>query len=234
MTSRTVPSLHQAVIRLSFRGEPENSELVVRITHPDIEQRMPPQTSNRQPTQAQIDTLIQWIAQGAEWEEHWVYNLPEWREPPAVKNTDWVRNPIDEFILGKLEAEGLEPSAAADKRTLIRRLHFDLTGLLPTPAEVNQFLRDERHDAYQSLVNRLLSEPQYGERMAMYWLDLVRYADTSGYHSDESVSVWPYRDYVIRAFNDNIPFDQFTLENLAETSCLTQRWNRKSPQATTA
>ena len=224
------PAQRQAELRLDIKdgafsapsgypiivpGEPENSELVVRITHPDIEQRMPPQTSNRQPTQAQIDTLIQWIAQGAEWEEHWVYNLPEWREPPAVKNTDWVRNPIDEFILGKLEAEGLEPSAAADKRTLIRRLHFDLTGLLPTPAEVNQFLRDERHDAYQSLVNRLLAEPQYGERMAMYWLDLVRYADTSGYHSDESVSVWPYRDYVIRAFNDNIPFDQFTLENLA-------------------
>lgn len=196
-------------------GEPENSELVARITHPDVEQRMPPQTSNRQPTQTQIDTLIQWITQGAEWEEHWVYNLPERSEPLSDKNTDWVRNPIDGFILGKLESEGLEPSAAADKRTLIRRLHFDLTGLLPTPTEVDQFLKDENPDVYEELVNRLLSAPQYGERMAMYWLDLVRYADTSGYHSDESVSVWPYRDYVIRAFNDNMPFDQFTLENLA-------------------
>ena len=119
------------------------------------------------------------------------------------------------FILRKLEAEGLAPSAEADKQTLIRRLNFDLTGLLPTPAEVDQFLRDENPDAYESLVNRLLSKPQYGEQLAMYWLDLVRYADTSGYHADENVSVWPYRDYVIKAFNDNMPFDQFTIENLA-------------------
>ena len=196
-------------------GEPENSELVARITHADVEQRMPPQSSNRQPTQEQIDTLIRWIAEGAEWEEHWVYDLPERVEPPTVKDSAWVRNPIDRFILGRLEAEGLEPAADADKRTLIRRLNFDLTGLPPKPAEMEQFLRDERSDAYEELVNRLLSAPQYGERMAMYWLDLVRYADTSGYHADESVSVWPYRDYVIRAFNDNMPFDRFTLENLA-------------------
>ena len=196
-------------------GEPENSELVARITHADVEQRMPPQSSNRQPTQEQIDTLIRWIAEGAEWEEHWVYDLPERVEPPTVKDSTWVSNPIDRFILGRLEAEGLEPAAEADKRTLIRRLNFDLTGLPPKPAEMEQFLRDERSDAYEELVNRLLSAPQYGERMAMYWLDLVRYADTSGYHADESVSVWPYRDYVIRAFNDNMPFDRFTLENLA-------------------
>ena len=196
-------------------GEPENSELVARITHADVEQRMPPQSSNRQPTQEQIDTLIRWITEGAEWEEHWVYELPERVELPTVQNSAWVRNPIDRFILGRLEAEGLETAEEADKRTLIRRLNFDLTGLLPQPAEVEQFLRDERPGAYEELVNRLLSKPQYGERMAMYWLDLVRYADTSGYHSDESVSVWPYRDYVIRAFNDNMPFDRFTQENLA-------------------
>lgn len=196
-------------------GEPENSELVARITHADVEQRMPPQSSNRQPTQEQIDTLLRWIAEGAEWEEHWVYELPERVELPTVQNIAWVRNPIDRFILGRLEAEGLETAEEADKRTLIRRLNFDLTGLLPQPAEVEQFLRDERPGAYEELVNRLLSKPQYGERMAMYWLDLVRYADTSGYHSDESVSVWPYRDYVIRAFNDNMPFDRFTQENLA-------------------
>ncbi len=224
------PAVRQANLRLDTKegafsapsgypiivpGEPENSELVLRITHADIDQRMPPQISNRQPTQEQIDTLIQWIAEGAEWEEHWVYNLPERVDPPVVKDTSWVRNPIDAFILGRLETEGLTPSAEADRRTLIRRLYFDLTGLLPTPAEVNQFLKDENADAYESLVNRLLSKPQYGERMAMYWLDLVRYADTSGYHSDENVSIWPYRDYVIQAFNDNMPFDQFTLENLA-------------------
>ena len=196
-------------------GEPENSELVLRITHENIDERMPPQISNRQPTQEQIDTLIQWIAEGAEWEEHWVYDLPKRVEPPTVKNPAWVRNPIDAFILGKLETEGLTPSAAADKRTLVRRLNFDLTGLLPTPAEVEHFLRDESPNAYESLINRLLSKPQYGEQLAMYWLDLVRYADTSGYHADENVSIWPYRDYVIKAFNDNMPFDQFTLENLA-------------------
>ena len=196
-------------------GEPENSELVLRITHEDIDQRMPPQISNRQPTQEQIDTLIQWIAEGAEWEEHWVYNLPERVEPPTVTDTTWVRNPIDAFILDRLEAEGLKPSTEADKRTLVRRLNFDLTGLLPTPTEVEHFLRDDTSNAYESLVNRLLSKPEYGERLAMYWLDLVRYADTSGYHADENVSVWPYRDYVIKAFNENMPFDQFTIENLA-------------------
>ena len=224
------PAVRQADLRLDTKegafsapsgypiivpGEPENSELVLRITHEDIDQRMPPQISNRQPTQEDIDTLIQWIAEGAEWEDHWVYNLPERLDPPAVENTTWVRNPIDAFILGRLESEGLTPSSEADKRTLIRRLYFDLTGLLPTPAEVEHFLRNETVDAYESLVNSLLSEPQYGERMAMYWLDLVRYADTSGYHADENVSIWPYRDYVIQAFNDNMPFDQFTIENLA-------------------
>ncbi len=224
------PAVRQANLRLDTKegafsapsgypiivpGEPENSELVLRITHENIDERMPPQISNRQPTQEQIDTLIQWIAEGAEWEEHWVYKLPKRVEPPTVENTASVRNPIDAFILGKLETEGLTPSAEADKRTLIRRLNFDLTGLLPTPAEVEQFLRDETPNAYESLVNRLLSKPQYGERLAMYWLDLVRYADTSGYHADENVSVWPYRDYVIKAFNDNMPFDQFTIENLA-------------------
>lgn len=224
------PAVRQANLRLDTKegafsapsgypiivpGEPENSELVLRITHENIDQRMPPQISNRQPTQEQIDTLIQWIAEGAEWEEHWVYSLPERNEPPTVENAAWVRNPIDAFILQRLETEGLTPSVGADKRTLIRRLSFDLTGLLPTPAEVEQFLRDESPNAYASLVNRFLSEPQYGERMAMYWLDLVRYADTSGYHADENVSIWPYRDYVIKAFNDNMPFNQFTVENLA-------------------
>ncbi len=224
------PAVRQANLRLDTKdgafsapggysiivpGEPENSELVLRITHENIDQRMPPQISNRQPTQEDIDTLIQWIAEGAEWEEHWAYNPPVRVEPPAVKDTSWGRNPIDAFILGRLEAEGITPATEADKRTLIRRLHFDITGLLPTPAEVAHFVRNETPDAYEPLVNRLLSKPQYGERMAMYWLDLVRYADTSGYHADENVSIWPYRDYVIQAFNDNMPFDQFTVENLA-------------------
>lgn len=196
-------------------GEPENSELVLRITHDDLDQRMPPQSSNRQPTQEQIDTLIQWIAEGAEWEEHWAYITPHRMDPTDVNKSNWILNPIDQFIHNNLEKEGLEPSSEADKRTLIRRLHFDLTGLLPSPGVVDQFINDKRPEAYEEMVNRLLSNPQYGERMAIYWLDLVRYADTSGYHSDENVSIWPYRDYVIKAFNENIPFDQFTIENLA-------------------
>ena len=186
-------------------GEPENSELVLRITHEDLDRRMPPQISNRRPTQAQIDTLVQWVTEGAVWEEHWAYNPPKRIDPPEIKKSDWAHNPIDQFILGRLETEGLEPSPEADKRTLIRRLHFDLTGLLPKPGEVDQFLRDKRPEAYEALVNRLLSTPQYGERMAIYWLDLVRYADTSGYHSDENVSVWPYRDYVIEGNSLTIP-----------------------------
>ena len=224
------PAVRQANLRLDTKegafsepsgypiivpGEPENSELVLRITHEDIDRRMPPQTSHRQPTQEQIDTLIQWIKEGAEWKEHWAYSPPKRVEPAAVENIDWIRNPIDQFILSRLEKEALTPSQAADRRTLIRRLHFDLTGLLPSPGEVEQFVRDDSPEAYDQLINRLLSKPQFGERLAIYWLDLVRYADTSGYHSDENVSVWPYRDYVIKAFNDNMPFDQFTLENLA-------------------
>lgn len=224
------PAVRQAELRLDIKegafsepsgypiivpGEPENSELVLRITHEDIDQRMPPKNSNRQPTQEQIDTLIQWIAEGAIWDEHWAYNPPKKVEPPEVQKSDWIHNPIDNFILHRLESEGLEPSFKAEKRTLIRRLHFDLTGLLPTPGEVEQFVRDDRPEAYEDLINRLLSKPQFGERIAIYWLDLVRYADTSGYHSDENVSIWPYRDYVIKAFNENMPFDQFTLENLA-------------------
>ncbi|MCG9127502.1 PSD1 domain-containing protein [Candidatus Poribacteria bacterium] len=196
-------------------GEPENSELVLRITHEDLDRRMPPQSQNRQPTQKQIDTLIQWIAEGAEWEEHWAYIPPQKINPPDVNYKDWIHNPIDNFILSNLEKEALIPSKEADKRTLIRRLYFDLTGLLPPSGEVEQFIRDERPQAYEELVNRLLTKQQFGEKMAIYWLDLVRYADTSGYHSDENVSVWPYRDYVIKAFNDNMPFDQFTIENLA-------------------
>lgn len=224
------PATRQADLRLDIKegafsepsgypiivpGEPENSELVLRITHEDLDRRMPPQSQNRQPTQEQIDTLIQWIAEGAEWEEHWAYNPPQRIDPPKVQKTDWIQNPIDNFILSNLEKEGLEPSSQADKRTLIRRLYFDLTGLLPPAGEVEQFIRDERPEAYEELVNRLLTKPQFGEKLAIYWLDLVRYADTSGYHSDENVSVWPYRDYVIKAFNENMPFDQFTIENLA-------------------
>jgi len=196
-------------------GSPESSELVWRITNPDESQRMPPPDSKRVLTQEQIELLIKWIEQGAQWEDHWAYIPPRRAPLPEVKNKEWPHNAIDYFILARLEAEGLAPSPEADKRTLIRRLSFDLTGLPPTPAQVDAFVKDDSPGAYGKVVDRLISSPYYGERMALHWLDLVRYADTSGYHSYENISVWPYRDYVIRAFNDNMPYDRFTRENLA-------------------
>ena len=197
-------------------GDPSSSKLIWRITHPDAEQRMPPPDSNRRhPSQAEIEIIKKWIKQGAEWEEHWIYTPPQRSALPEVKYTEWPLNPIDYFILARLEAERLPPSPPIDKRTLIRRLSFDLTGLPPTPQEVEDFLVDRSPNAYEKVIDRLLTSPRYGERMAMYWLDLVRYADTTGYHSDEDISIWPYRDYVIKAFNSNMSYDQFTRENLA-------------------
>ena len=197
-------------------GDLSSSKLIWRITHPDAEQRMPPPDSNRRyPSQAEIELIKKWIEQGAEWEEHWVYTPPQRSVLPEVKHKEWPLTPIDYFILARLETEGLEPSPQADKRTLIRRLSFDLTGLPPNPREVEDFLADRSSNAYEKVVDRLLTSPRYGERMAMYWLDLVRYADTTGYHSDEDISIWPYRDYVIEAFNSNMRYDQFTRENLA-------------------
>ena len=196
-------------------GNPQESELVLRITNEDESQRMPPADQERQLTQEQIKLLTKWIEQGAKWEDHWIYIPPKRSPMPEVRDKGWSKNAIDHFVLARLESERLTPSPEADRRTLIRRLSFDLTGLPPTPAEVDAFLQDGEPDAYEKIVDRILSSPHYGERMAMHWLDLVRYADTSGYHSDENVSVWPYRDYVIRAFNDNMRYDRFTRENLA-------------------
>jgi mono/diheme cytochrome c family protein len=200
-------------------GKPDESELVAHITSDDPDYRMPPPHANRQLTPEQIETLVEWVRQGAEWEDHWSYT-PLVRddargEPPAVNDEAWPTGAIDHFILSGLEADGLTPSPEAERATLIRRVTFDLTGLPPTPDEVAAFLADDSPEAYETVVDRLLSSPRYGERIATHWLDLVRYADTSGYHSDELVSVWPYRDYVIAAFNDNMPYDRFTRENLA-------------------
>ncbi|HMC65434.1 MAG TPA: DUF1549 and DUF1553 domain-containing protein, partial [Gemmataceae bacterium] len=159
--------------------------------------------------------IRRWIEQGAKWQQHWSRIIPQRAELPQVTNASWPRNPIDRFILARLEQEGLKPSPEAESRTLIRRLSFDLTGLPPTPEEVDAFVNDNSPTAYEKLVDRLLGSKHYGERMAIYWLDLVRYADTGGYHSDNHRDVWLYRDYVIDAFNDNKRFDQFTIEQLA-------------------
>ncbi|MEQ8787625.1 MAG: PSD1 and planctomycete cytochrome C domain-containing protein [Pirellulaceae bacterium] len=195
--------------------KPEASELIARITSEDESERMPPSQSKKTLSPREIELLRQWVAQGAEYQPHWSFVPPRRGEAPAVKQAAWPAGDIDRFILARLEAEAITPSPEADKITLARRLAFDLTGLPPTPAEVRAFVQDESPDAYERLVDRLLDSPHYGERMAMYWLDLVRYADTVGYHGDQEHAITPYRDWVIKAFNDNMPFDQFTIEQLA-------------------
>jgi hypothetical protein len=196
-------------------GKPSESELFLRITTADKDQRMPDPKSGKTLSPREIALIQKWIEQGAAWKGHWAF-LPAVRpELPAIEDRGFVKNPIDLFVLAKLREAGLAPSPEADRVTLIRRLSFDLTGLPPTWAEVEAFLHDTRPNAYEQLVERLLASPHYGERMALYWLDLVRYADSIGYHSDNPVPVAPYREYVIRAFNDNEPFDRFTTEQLA-------------------
>src|SRR5207253_2262582 len=159
--------------------------------------------------------IRRWIEQGAKWQKHWSF-LPPRRPPlPPVKSARWCRNPIDAFILDRLEREGLAPSPEADKATLIRRVTLDLTGLPPTPSEVDAFLRDSSPNAYEKVVDRLLASPRYGERMAIRWLDAARYADTNGYQTDGERYMWRWRDWVIDAFNRNMPFDEFTIEQIA-------------------
>ena len=196
-------------------GDSAKSRLYQRVSAPKPAMRMPPPGSGRTLTGKQVDTIRRWIDEGAKWEEHWAYVPPIRPALPQVKDARWPRNPIDNFILARLEREGLKPSAEADKITLIRRLTFDLTGLPPTPAEISAFLADKSPTAYDNLVDRLLASPHYGERMAMQWFDLARYADTHGYHIDSHRDMWPWRDWVIQAFNRNLPYDQFTLEQLA-------------------
>jgi hypothetical protein len=196
-------------------GKPAESTLVDRITAKEDEGRMPPAKSGKTLTAAEIELLRRWVEEGATYAAHWAYVPPKRHPTPAVKDATWPANSIDHFILARLEREGLRPSPEADRRTLVRRLSFDLTGLPPTPAEVEAFEKDADPKAYEKLVDRLLASEHYGERMATYWLDLVRYADTVGYHGDQDHHASPYRDYVIDAFNLNLPFDRFTREQLA-------------------
>jgi hypothetical protein len=195
-------------------GDSGASALVARITHPKEAMMMPPPESERRLTPEQRELLARWIDEGAEYEPHWSYIAVERPEPPEAGHPDWVRNPVDRFVVAELDRKGVEPSPEADPVTLIRRLSFDLLGLPPTPEEVDTFVADTQPGAYERLVDRLLASPHYGERMAVDWLDQVRYADTNGFHGDEYRDVYPYRDYVIRAFNDNKPFDQFTIEQI--------------------
>ena len=176
---------------------------------------MPPVSSGHKLTAAQIETIKNWIDSGANWERHWAFVAPQRPELPAVKNEQWAKTPIDRFVLAKLDKEGLTPSPEADKPTLLRRVTFDLTGLPPTEAEVKAFDEDSSANAYEKVVDRLLASPRYGERMSVPWLDLARYADTHGYHIDSAREMWPWRDWVIQAFNKNMPYDQFTIEQIA-------------------
>jgi uncharacterized protein DUF1549/cytochrome c len=191
-----------------------NSRLIKRITAPEPQMRMPPTGSGWTLSVNQVELLRRWIDEGAKWETHWAYSLPKHPEPPSATNREWPHNSIDNFILARLEREGLKPSPLADKVTLLRRVTFDLTGLPPTPAEIDSFLTDISADAYEKRVDQLLNSRHYGERMSMQWLDLARYADTHGYHIDSHRDMWRWRDWVIDAFNRNHSFDQFTIEEL--------------------
>ncbi|MCP5110537.1 MAG: DUF1553 domain-containing protein [bacterium] len=196
-------------------GKPEESLVYQRLIHKSAVLRMPPKYSHKELNAEEIETIRSWIEQGAPWSEHWAFVTPKRSAPPAVKKQDWARNPIDRFIGARLEAAGLEPAPEADRRTLIRRVSLDITGLPPDPRDVDAFVEDSRPDAYENLVDRLLASPAYGEHRARYWLDAARYADTHGLHIDNYREMWPYRDWVIAAFNRNLPFDRFTVEQLA-------------------
>jgi hypothetical protein len=202
-------------VRAIVPGDPGKSELLARITSHDRDEVMPPPKTERRISEKQVATLKRWIEQGAPWESHWSLIPPKRPALPAVANTGWARNDIDRFVLARLEQEKLTPSKEADPTTLIRRVTFDLTGLPPTPAEVDAFLADRAPDAYERLVDRLLASPRYGEKMALHWLDLSRYADTHGYHLDSGREMWRWREWVIESFNRNLPYDKFVLWQLA-------------------
>lgn len=197
-------------------GDPDRSELLVRITSGDADLHMPPEKSGKVLTADQIATIKRWIAEGGEYEGHWAFEPPTSPAIPAI-NTEGVRliNPIDNFVIARLQKHGLKQSPEAHRVALIRRVSLDLTGLPPTPAEVDAFVNDKTSDAYEKLIDRLMASPHYGERMAISWLDNARYADSNGYQTDSSREMWAWRDWVIDAYNSNMPFDQFTVEQLA-------------------
>jgi hypothetical protein len=196
-------------------GNPDASDVVQRILSTDPKLVMPTPESHLSLTSREKAVLIKWIEEGAKYEPHWAFTVPKKPALPAVKNGAWVRNDIDRFVLAKLETQGLKPAPEADRTTLLRRVSMDLTGLPPTPEEVEAFERDRSPNAYERAVERLLASVHYGEHQAAAWLDVARYADTHGYQDDGLRTMWPYRDWVIRAFNQNLPYDQFVTWQLA-------------------
>lgn len=196
-------------------GDAATSRLIRRIVSTDPEERMPPADAKRQLTGGEIELLQQWVSEGAVWSEHWAFSPPgKWRSP-EVRETGWLRNAVDDFVLAKLEQQNLRPSPEAAKETLLRRVTLDLIGLLPTLDEREEFLADDRPDVYERLVDRLLASPHYGERWGRHWLDGARYADSSGFETDAPRTVWKYRDWVLRAVNQDLPFDEFLIKQLA-------------------
>ena len=193
-------------------GHPEESELIARLEHADPDERMPLKGDPMTPDQ--IDLIKKWVAQGAKWEDHWSYVPPKPQLVPGV-SSDWVKTPIDAFVYDRLDREDLTPSPEADRATLLRRVSLDLTGLPPTDRDQVNFQRDKSANAYEKAVDRLLQSPRFGERWAALWLDLARYGDSQGYQKDKARTIWPYRDWVIDAFNRDMPFDRFTVEQLA-------------------
>ncbi len=196
-------------------GKPDESDLVRRILSDDETEVMPPPTAKLPLTPAQKAILKAWVAKGAMYVPHWAFVPPKQAPVPKVRKADWPLNPIDHFVLAKMEELGLAPAPAADKYTLVRRLYLDLIGMPPTVEEADAFVNDRATDAYDQLVDRLLKSPHYGERWGRKWLDLARYADTNGYEKDRARVIWPYRDWVINAINSDMPFDQFTIEQIA-------------------
>jgi hypothetical protein len=196
-------------------GDVRASAIMQRIATPDTSDVMPPHDSKKPITAEEAKVLARWILQGAEWEGHWAFETPKRPDLPDIEHTYWPQTPIDYFIIDRLEQEGLSHAEPADRRTLIRRLSLDLTGLPPAPEEIHDFVNDSTDSAYNKVVDRLLASPRYGEHMARYWLDAARYADTNGYHIDNERYMWRWRDWVIDSFNRNQPFDQFTIEQLA-------------------
>ena len=196
-------------------GSSAKSAVWQRLTAKDPDVRMPPADSGKTIAPEQIELIKRWIDEGGEFHGHWSLLPPQHAAAPPVQHPELARNPIDRFVLSRLDDEGLAPSPQADKTTLIRRVTLDLTGLPPSLGDVDRFLADQSPNAYEKLVDRLLDSPQYGEQMTRYWLDAARYGDSHGMHLDNERSIWPYRDWLIRSFNSNLPFDCFTVEQLA-------------------
>ncbi len=220
-------------------GKPGLSEMVFRIHSKDPDEVMPPPELNKPLSPVEKKILVRWIAEGAKYEKHWAFEMPNAGTLPTVKKTDWERNPIDRFILARQEQANTLPSKPANRETLIRRVTLDLTGLPPTPEEVDAFLQDNKEGAYERVVDRLMSGTSYAERRAQDWLDLARYADTRGFADDKMRKIWPWRDWVVRALDHNQPFDQFTIDQLAgdmlpeatDEQRLATGFHRNAPQA---